>query len=242
MKRWKTICWASVLAVAVLFRLGLEPAYTAEHPAFDGERTDAIEPVFRDYIRRNPGIILEVLRDPEERERLGETQQSHQQISQNQQELSDDAGSPVGGNARGDITIVEFFDYQCPYCKVMAPRLSELLEADGNIRFVYKEWPILGPVSEVAARAALAAWKQGKYAGFHERLMAVKEPLTVELILDTAKSLSLDLRRLEKDMASGEIDDILRRNKALADRLDITATPAFVVGDLLIPEPLSSLT
>ena len=101
-----------------------------------------------------------------ERERLAAAQRSRQQLAVRRDELLNDPDSPVGGNPEGDVTIVELFDYRCPYCRTVAPRLNQLLKEDQEIRFVYKEWPILGPISEVAAKAALASREQGSYEEF----------------------------------------------------------------------------
>lgn len=225
----------SAIALSALVTLVASPASASQHPIFDAEQEDAIERILRSYILSNPKILLKALQDLEKRRRQADARQSQQRIATNRDELLSDPASPVGGNPEGDVTVVEFFDYNCPYCKSVAPRLAKLLESDGNIRFVYKEWPILGPASEVAARAALAARKQGKYETFHRRLMNLKGGLAVEVILDAAKSVGLDLARLEKDMASAEISEIIGRTRKLADSLGITGTPAFVIGDVLVP-------
>jgi protein-disulfide isomerase len=128
-----------------------------------------------------------------------------------------DPGSPVGWNTAGDVTIVEFFDYQCPYCKAVVPSLEKLKKADSGVRYVYKEWPFLGAVSEKAARAALASAKQNRYQQFHEALI------------------SFPGRLKEADMKAPEITAALARTKDLAGTLGITGTPAFVVGGKLIP-------
>ena len=141
------------------------------HDVFTPEERQAFEGIVRDYLLNNPDVILDVLNILKERQRLAASQQSQQQLVTRREDILNDPGSPVGGNPDGDVTIVEFFDYRCPYCRTVAPRLAQLLEEDEGIRFVYKEWPILGPVSEVASRAALASREQGLYEEFHEALM-----------------------------------------------------------------------
>ena len=211
------------------------PASASKHPVFDEAQWRAIESTIREFIRQNPEIILEVLQTLQERPRLSEAGQSPELVAANRDALLNDPGSPVGGNPDGDVTIVEFFDYQCPYCKRVMPKIRELLEQDPNVRFVYKEWPILGPMSEFASRAALASWRQGKYEQFHAVLMSVKGRLTKETIFFVAREIGLDVERMKRDMNSAEVDAIYRRNFELADKLGFRGTPAFVVGDVFVP-------
>ena len=154
-------------------------------------------------------------------------------------EILNDPGSPVGWNRDGDVTIVEFFDYRCPYCRAVAPRLAQLKKEDRGIRYVYKEWPILGPASKVAARAALAAWKQGRYEEFHEALMTYPGQLTEKGVFKTAERVGIDVDRLRQDMEAPEIAQALARTQQLASALGITGTPAFVIGNELVPGAVS---
>jgi len=211
------------------------PVQATTHGAFGEEERLAIEVIVRDYILSNPEIIVEALRGFEERQRLADVERAQRRITESRDDLQNDPSDPIGGNPDGDVTVVEFFDYQCPYCKVVAPRLTQLLQDDSDIRFVYKEWPILGPVSDIAARAALAARMQGDYVAFHDRLMTASGRLTEESIFRAAEELGFDIQQLRRDMAAPEIDEIIRRNRALADRLGISGTPAFVIGDVFVP-------
>jgi protein-disulfide isomerase len=223
-----------VLALAGL-AVGLAaPAVAGSHEAFTPVEEDAIERIVRDYLLKNPEIVLEALETLEARRKLAQEQRSREQLRTRQEEILNDPSSPVGWNPEGDVTIVEFFDYQCPYCRAVAPRLAELKRDDGSIRYVYKEWPILGPVSQVAARAALAAEKQGRYEAFHEALMAFPKKLSEAEIFKTAETLGLDMDRLRDDMKSQAIDDALARTSKLARALGISGTPAFVIGDQLV--------
>ena len=131
--------------------------------------------------------------------------------------------------------MVEFFDYNCPYCKRSVPTITKLLEQDEDIRFAFKEWPILGPASVFAARAALAAEKQGKYEPFHFALMGAKGRLSDEQVLKVAEEVGLDVDQLQADMKSRDIDAAILKNKALAQELGINGTPAFVIGDTVVP-------
>jgi protein-disulfide isomerase len=152
-----------------------------------------------------------------------------QAVSQKAAGLLHDPRTQVLGNPNGDVTIVEFFDYACPYCKAAEPRLQALLKADGKVKLVIKEFPILTPQSLVATKVALAAVKQGKYAQFHQALMLYKGQLEEPVIFDTAKSVGIDLRRLRKD------------NLNLARSLRIFATPTFIVGNHIVTEPSATL-
>lgn len=139
--------------------------------------------------------------------------------------------SAVIGNPHGDVTIVEFFDYTCPYCKAVEPRLERLLKADKGVKLVLKEFPILTPQSLAAARVALVAAREGKYARFHQALMTYEGPLDESVILDTARSAGLNMARLRQDMQAPAISDELLANFNLARGLRLFQTPAFLVGN-----------
>jgi protein-disulfide isomerase len=145
----------------------------------------------------------------------------------------------VLGNPSGKITIVEFFDYNCIYCKANVAEVAKLIEADPDVRFVIKEYPILGEGSRFAARAGLAAAKQGKYPEFHMRLSELRGRASMYSVLKAAEELGLDGERLKSDMADPAIDEVLQRNKALATALSIRGTPTFIVDDSIEPRFLS---
>jgi protein-disulfide isomerase len=136
----------------------------------------------------------------------------------------------VGGNPDGDVTLVEFFDYNCPYCRSVAPVMNEAEAADSQLRIVYKEFPILGPNSVYAAKAALAAHRQGHYLAFHQALMQANGKADSNLVLAVAAEVGLDAERLKTDMEDPAIQEAIDRNLALAQALRITGTPGFVVG------------
>ena len=222
------------LALFIVLAMAPVPAWSAKHAVFDESETKNIERIIRDYLMKNPEVILEAVQVLEVRQRQTEQKRLQDTIASSYDEIARDPGSPVAGNPDGDVAVVEFFDYQCTYCKATAPRLARLLADDEEIRFVYKEWPILGPASVFAAKAALAVRNQGKYKEFHDKLMSVKGKLNECKVLDTADRLGLDMEQLKRDMEASEVQAIIRRNKALAARLGITGTPAFVIGDQLI--------
>ncbi len=221
----------AALAALVL----LMPLAAAAHPGH-GAKPDrgAVEGIVRDYLLKNPEVIEEaigVLRARQEEERRKRAEAA---IAENGEALHAHPMSPVSGNAGGDVTVVEFFDYRCGFCKRALPAMEALLEEDANVRVVWKEFPILGPVSVSAAHAAMAADRQGKYYPFHLALM--KEPeLTEAKVLVIAAEAGLDLERLQQDMEDPAIQAYLDETQALAREIGINGTPAFVVGGKLVP-------
>lgn len=194
-----------------------------------------IEGVVRDYLLKNPEIIVEALETYKRRADEAKQDAVRKTISQRKKSIQNDPDSPVGGNPNGDVTIVEFFDYRCGVCKRVHDTVAELIRSDSNLRRVYKEWPILGPESIFASRAALASRAQGKYLAFHDALMEHRGALTPEQIMRIAGSIGIDTKRLRADMKAAGIDAIIRRNYELAEALNINGTPSFIIGDQLIP-------
>ncbi len=145
-------------------------------------------------------------------------------------DLEQDPGTPMMGNPNGDVTIVEFFDYQCPFCKAAEPRLKELVKSDGNIKFVIKDFPILGSVSLTASKAALAAAMQGKHAEFHNAMMGHRGPLEDGArVFKIAANVGLDVERLKQDMNSTTVTDQLFENFNLARKLRINVIPGYII-------------
>jgi protein-disulfide isomerase len=223
---------ALLLAFAVL-SFSAPPAGAAD--ALTPGQKDAVERVVHDYILAHPDVVVEAIRAAQTKAREKKEENAKQAITERRGELLSDASAPVAGNPQGDVTIVEFFDYRCPYCKQVEPHLEALLKEDPKLRIVYKEFPVLGPESVYASRMALAAQKQGKYAPFHDAMMAAKGKITEETVLSVARSAGVDVARAKTDMAGPDIQEIIKRNYALADALDIQGTPAFIVGDTLVP-------
>src|SRR5260370_18272943 len=133
-----------------------------------------IQEIVRDYLRQHPEIIVDALKEYQRQQETQKVEETRQTIAALKGQLLNDPTSPVGGNPNGDVTVVEFFDYHCPYCKAVAPDLAKAVAADGKVRLIYKEFPILGPASITAAKAALAAVRQDKYLAFHDKLFAFK--------------------------------------------------------------------
>ena len=152
-----------------------------------------------------------------------------------------DPDVPVAGNASGDITIVEWFDYQCPYCRKVEPELRQVVQDDGKVRLVLKDWPILGPVSVVAARMALACKFQDKYNEAHDALIGVNSKLTEPRINELLTGAGIDLDRAKRDLAANAnaIDTILARNNDQATAFGFRGTPSFIVGKFRVPGALT---
>lgn len=193
-----------------------------------------IEAVVHDYLKKNPEVILEAIQALQ-RKQFEQTAQTMKKTQENlvkyTSPLFHQANDPLAGNPNGKVTIVEFFDYQCAHCVDMGPVMETLIKSNPNVRVVYKEFPIRGPISEFAARAALAANKQGKYVQFNHALMtSTKQPLTEEIILELAKNNGLNVDQLKKDMKDSSIDAQLKANLKLGQDMHLFGTPAFVIG------------
>ena len=186
-----------------------------------------------DTIRANPEIIQEAITLLQQRQEERKAERIASILTENRELFERDPTAPVLGNPEGDVTLVEFFDYNCPYCKQVAGDVKSLIEKDGNIRLVYREWPILGEGSVFAARAALAARKQGKYEAMHWALMSLKRA-DERSVLQVASDLGLDIEKLQNDMQSSEIDEHIGISHELTQALGITGTPSFTIGDKVI--------
>ena len=152
-----------------------------------------------------------------------------------------DPDAPVTGNLKGDITIVEWFDYQCPYCRKLEPELRQVVQDDGKVRLVLKDWPILGPVSVVAARIALACKFQDKYVQAHDALFGVNSKLTEPRIHELLAGAGIDVDRVKRDLVANAktIDAVLARNNDQAAAFGFRGTPSFIVGKFRVPGALS---
>jgi protein-disulfide isomerase len=160
-------------------------------------------------------------------------------VSDTCKSLYQDSSSPVYGGNDARITIVEFFDYRCPYCKKLSAALKQLQKNDDRVRVIYKEWPILGEPSELASRAALASSKQGRYLDVHYRLMRSRSIPTSGYIEAMAADLGLDLPRLKSDMKSSETTRAINRTSILAKSLGFTGTPSLVIGRTIVQGAIS---
>jgi protein-disulfide isomerase len=230
---------------AVLLAFLAYPAGPASAQEFTPEQKAEIESMIGDYISRNPEFIADYLRQNPEillevsdilraRKIAQERQTAAFTLEAHRDRIERHPMTPSTGNANGDVTVVEFFDYQCPYCKRVFSYMMELEKEDRNLRVVWKEFPVLKPPSYFAAVAAMAADRQGKYMEYHRAVMGAKGRLTEARILDLAEGAGLDIGQLKIDMKDPEIKAYLEETKRLAEALGINGTPGFVVGDEVI--------
>jgi protein-disulfide isomerase len=224
------------MLTGVMLAFALSPSVRAEDaPAVSDAERGKIEAVVHDYLMQHPEAIIQAVQAYQEKLQAEKDKQAQEELAKRSDDLLHDPQTQAMGNASSDCAIVEFFDNQCPYCQANEPELQKLLKEDGKVRLVLKEFPILGPISLVAAKASLASVKQGKYAQFHEALLTHKGHYDKAAVVDDiARSVGLDLDRLHKDMDSPDIMAEIDRNLDLGRSLNITGTPGFVIGQQII--------
>jgi protein-disulfide isomerase len=203
-------------------------------PVSDAQRA-SIEGVVHDYLLKHPEVIIQAVEAYQANLQADKDKAAKEALTKRESDLLHDPATQVLGNAAGDCAVVEFFDNQCPYCQANEPEIQKLLKDDGTVKLVLKEFPILGPISLVASKAALASVKQGKYPQFHEALLAHKGHYDKAALVDEiAKSVGLNIDQLHKDMDAPEIQAEIDKNLELGRALDINGTPGFVIGDQII--------
>ena len=219
----------AALAATPALAEGLSPAQKSE-----------VEKIVRDYLLNNPEILIEMSRRLEEKQRAQQQARAQAGIATHAEALFRSADDPVLGPADAKITVVEFSDYNCPYCRRSLADVKKLLETNKDVKVIIKEFPILGPGSVEAAKLALAASRQGadKYLAFHEAMMTHKGRVNEAVALALAARAGLDVEKLKKDAADAKVAQTINRNIALAEALGINGTPGFVIGENLIPGAL----
>lgn len=221
--------------LALSFRAAIAGGILAFMPLLDAGAADAGRPN-AEQASIDQAVQAYVIKQQADQERA-----TDQAILNKTTDLLHDPATPVLGNPQGDVAVIEFFDYACPYCKAVEPRIEKLLKDDRKVKLVVKEFPILTPESLIAAKAALASVKQGKYEQYHQAMIGFRGRLTTEVIFDTAKSVGLDVERLRKDMAAPEITDEIIANFNLARALRIFQTPGFIVGGHMLTAPSAEI-
>ncbi len=225
---------AAIVAAAtilVLWRVapGIVGAPTA---ALDEKR---VIDIVHNYLTKNPEILVEMTTELDKRNQEEQAAQQEKVISENADAIFRSPLAYVAGNKDGDVTVVEFFDYNCGFCRRALLDLVKLIDNDDKVRVVFKELPIFGDESEGAAKAALAAGKQGKYFEMHQKLYSEAGKASKEKALKIAQELGLDVPQLEKDMESAEVQQALDEAKDLAHKLGLQGTPLYLIGDRSIP-------
>jgi len=200
-----------------------------------GLSRDQFGAMVRDYLLEHPEVLVEAIEVLQAREEQAQADQSRNAIQANAQRLYDNPMTPIVGNPDGDITLVEFSDYNCPYCRRFVDTLFEVVEGDGNIRVVMMEFPILHETSRLASLAALAAGQQGEYEAMHRALLGHSGGFDQAQIETMATELGLDVEQLRQDMNDPMLAIHLADVQSLAQQIGITGTPSIIVGDQLIP-------
>jgi protein-disulfide isomerase len=193
------------------------------------------------YLTSNPEILVAMTNELDRRQAVEQEAQQQKAIGSNAEKIFRSSASFVGGNPDGDVSVVEFFDYNCGYCKRALPDVMKLINDDNKVRLVLKELPIFGEDSEAAAKVALAAKKQGKYLEMHQKLFTEPGKANLDKALSIAGELGLDVDQLKKDMQDPEIEEALKENRSLAEALGAQGTPYYVIGDIILagaPEDL----
>jgi len=223
---------AAAAAVALLATTSLAVAAEA---SFSDARKAEIGEIVRQYLLDHPEVLLEVSKALEAKQQAAEAEQRSGVMKSSADQIFRSPADFVAGNPEGDVTVVEFFDYNCGWCKKSFPELTKLIEQDKKLRVVLKEFPIFGGDSDYAAKAALAAKKQGKYWELHSALFQHEGKVTKEVVDEVANQLGLDMAKLTADMNAPEVTAVLDQNHALAQSLAINGTPAFIVDETVSP-------
>ncbi len=222
------------VAIAALIAGMLLPATGRAADSFSPAQRAEIVRILREALVKDPSILHDAVEALQAMESKQEAESSRAALAANRGALVDPA-DPVAGNPQGNVTIVEFFDVRCPYCKRMEAPMAALLKQDPQIRLVYKDLPVLGPASVLGSKALLAAQRQGAYEKLRDALMQTDIPITSDSLRAHAERAGLDWARMSLDMDSPEIDARIKANLRLASTLGIQGTPAMIVGDTLVP-------
>lgn len=238
---WRRATWVAALL--------LPSAGLAQPTAFNVEQRRAIGEIVREYLLKHPEVLQEAIAELERRTEAAHTSAKTNALVAERDKLLNAPGDYVLGNPQGDVTLVEFLDYNCSYCRKAAGDVKALIKADPKLRVVLKEFPVLGAESVEASRVALGARRQlrgDKLLEYHGRLMESRGRVNGDRAKAVAKDMGLDMGRLEKDFEGEEVRAIIQENARLAEKLGLTGTPAFIVGDEIVPgavgsEPLRQL-
>lgn len=200
------------------------------------EEKAAINAQIRAYILENPEIIVEAMQVLEQREQAAQANADRELLASMRGALENDGYSLITGNPDGDVTVIEFLDYRCGYCKQAHDGVKALLASDPDIKFIVKEFPILGPESTFASRAAMASLEQGAdaYLSFNDAMMRHRGDLDQHTVMRLAGEAGVDQAKLAEDIQNPQIAANIRETYGLARRLDISGTPAFIIGDTIV--------
>ena len=228
------------LAVAAVGFAILVPAYAQgpsgknESNPFNDAQTRAIEGMIRDYIVKHPDILLDAQSALDAQAETRRVDVIRKVLAENKTAIYHDADLPFIGNPKGDVVVVEFFDYNCPYCRKASADIAKLIAGDPNVKIVFQEFPNLGADSETVSKIVVAAKRQGKYYALHRALLDSKGPANEARALEIAGKLGLDVSRLKQDATLEDVQNVVAKARALAAKLSIEGTPMFLIGDRYI--------
>jgi protein-disulfide isomerase len=227
----------ALAGAAALALLAAAPSVKAQ--SFSGDQRKEIERIVREYLIANPEVLQEAVAELEKRQAAAEADRSRSAVSANRDALFNSPHHVTLGNPQGDVTLVEFFDYNCGYCKRALGDMVELLKTDSKLKVVLKEFPVLGPGSIEAAQVAVAARMQDKtgkkYFEFHQKLLGGRGQADKARALAAAKDAGFDVARIEKDIKGPEVRTAIEESMKLAEALGISGTPTYVVGQSVVP-------
>ncbi len=233
------IAMFSVCTSQIFGQASRSPSVKPPAPAISKQQRETVENIVREYLLKNPAVIREAMQALQRQEEKQKSQATAENMKRLRSEIYADADSPAAGNAKGDVSIVVFFDYFCGYCKKTLPAVQTLLANDSSVRVVYKEFPILGPQSLIAAKAALAAARQGKFTEFHQAMLTA-DGAGDDVLKAVSEHLGMDYAKLQADMLDPKIAEAIDRNIHLAESINVSGTPAYLIGDQFIPGAIDS--
>lgn len=228
----RTALFRLLLVTALLFG---SLAARAQSQGFTPQQRDEIVSIVRNALKQDTSILRDAVIALQDEDARQQNQAQSGMLRNFAPELTQKPGDPVGGNPKGRVTLVEFSDVRCPYCRRMLPTLADLVKANPDLRIVYKDMPVLGPGSVIGAKAELAAQNQGAYEKMHLALMTGTNQVTEDVVKSAAQKLGLNWAKLSADMKSQDVQDRIDANLAVARHLELQGTPAYIVGDTLMP-------
>jgi protein-disulfide isomerase len=240
LERWRQSALAATLALAMAVPAVANAAQADEtmapHAAssFSDKQRSEIGQIVHDYLLEHPEVLLDAMQALQDKQAADAKAQAAEVIQAKPKELFHDGYSFVAGNPHAKVTVVEFFDYNCAYCRKANPKIMQLAKPNSPVKLIFKEYPVLSADSEVAARAAMAAAKQGKYLAFHKALMSYNGRANEAAIETVAKKIGLNLAELKSDMKNPLYQARIEENVKLGDDLQIDGTPSFIVGKELM--------
>ncbi len=230
---YATRCKSFVLVVFIGLIILVNPKVILSQDISTLDR-QVIEKVVRDYLLKNPELVIETIQKFQENKRVAEEDSNRRALKSSKEQIYFDPDTPTTGDTNAAVTVVVFFDYNCPYCRTMSRELIDLIDSKQDLRIIWKEFPILGEDSAFTARSALAAQKQGKYLLFHRTMVISRSQLSQDWVLTLAEGIGLDVEQLKKDIESTEVKNQIVANRNLARKLGIRGTPAFIIDGEVI--------